>query len=1482
MRRVALTFRWILVGTIALLAIVLAGIFLLTRTPWGVQRVGRYAVNSIGSSIHGRLTVGRLESGGLLGGLTLRRLAITDSAGTPFVEVDSARASYSWRMLLGGQIVLSRLELFRPRVVLEELPGDSLWNFEKIFQDTSTAPGTPRLMRFADVTIHDGDAVVAYPFEQPGPILPGDTARLIMRRAGRGLQRVMHFQGINARLPDVLWESPQEPGRLIKIAALSGRGFVWTTPFELRQASGTVALHDSIVSFDAPDVRLPLTHGSLVGRVVIHNGSNDYDVRIGGQRLAFADLDWLYPRLPRQGGGTGTIRILTVPRGTLWMIQNARLQAPGTNVAGSFGIVTGDTLYFTQVSLRAAPFDLKLVQSMLPGKLPIQGLLMGTLVVQGPLSALRTHGDLSLAGGPGGGAPSAMSWSGTVDLRGPYGAQGFRADLRDLDLALLSAVDPRIKLVGAVSGRIDATGRLDRSLSLVADLQHTLPGATASHMTGSGSVSWTPRSSSVDLKLEAVPVALDALARAFPALRRLEGSVRGPVTVRGSLADLLVDADLATPAGRVAVNGRFDLESARPAYHASGALTGFHLDQVVDGLPPTSVSGRYRLDGAGNDLGTADATLALDVSAGRVGGVTLLDGVLRLALGDGLARVDSLRLATVAGTLQGAGSFGVRPGRSGSLALRLDADSLGALQPLFFADTAAPGEALPRLMGGTLHGTATLTGGLDAFDVSGEAAFSRARFGDGSAARGQARLTASGIFSARPGWKLELKADSLRFQRYLFPATTLTADYASPAGTVAFSGTGADGGAYALGGDYRLVGDTTLLALSDLRFGVGPGAWKLTAPAYARFRTGTLDGDSLVLERAGGGSARAVGRLAWGDSTPGGRVAWAGTAGTAAPLAFHLELQGAPIEDFLGLAGAEASAGGRVTGRLDLTGTASAPVVQASASVDSARFQELRFDRLDTRVAYADHRVDGRVQGLSGGATALTAEGRVPMDLALLPGRRRFPDQPIDVTVDADNLPASLATTLLDGFSDVHGRLDGQVKVGGTVRAPRFDGELRLSDGAGFFLPSGVTYNAARGRFRMAGNGDIDVDATASAGTGTATASGRIVVGSDWTDPRFQLSARLLGFLAARRRDAEVTATGDVRLGGRYRSPIVTGAIRVDKGVLNVDEVWRQYNIVALDDSLLYSVVDTSVASVRKVLTEERESDFMRNLLVDSFTVDVGRDAWLRGKQMNVEVSGSLGVYYRRAAEDMRLTGTLSALRGNYLLYGGRRFEVKSGTIEFLGTTAFDPNLAITAVYKTRAADTGQPLNILADVSGTLTYPRIALSSDQSSISQSDLVSYLLFGVPTYRLTPGQSRAAQVASGAITSSIQGLLSSDLETVARTVGFDYLSLTSGETAPSGAEVINARSFFSGLAGAHIEIGRYISDDLFLAASGGLNPYGSATPFRGARLEWRFRPTWTGEFFIDDRAARVPSLGYTLDQTLAQQKVLGFFLYREWGY
>src|SRR5690606_30296836 len=103
--------------------------------------------------------------------------------------------------------------------------------------------------------------------------------------------------------------------------------------------------------FDLPAFAMPGSRGSAIGEVITEDERVLYDVRVRADQVAFSDLAWLYPPLDIEGGGTATFRMQTQPVGTLYLVEDARLHAPGTNIAGTFGIVVDDTVYFTQVDL---------------------------------------------------------------------------------------------------------------------------------------------------------------------------------------------------------------------------------------------------------------------------------------------------------------------------------------------------------------------------------------------------------------------------------------------------------------------------------------------------------------------------------------------------------------------------------------------------------------------------------------------------------------------------------------------------------------------------------------------------------------------------------------------------------------------------------------------------------------------------------------------------------------------------------------------------------------------------------------------------------------------------------------------------------------------------------------------------------------------------------------------------------------------------
>jgi hypothetical protein len=387
------------IGLLAGLLTALLVIVVMTRTEWGMERARQYVVAWLEERVEGELRMGRLTGPGLLGGVMIHDFAIVDPLGRPFFSADSVELGYDWRTLLAGRIVLNRVTLYQPIAAFEQLPGDTLWNYERVFPPGEAGPpGERTLILFNDARIINGQVAIRMPFEPDGPIQPDDTARIVVERAPGGLTRVFGFRDINARLNRVIWESPVEPGRLFDVQTLQARGYIWREPVVVRNARGTVTTRDSVITFDMPEVVLPSSSAGILGRIVTRTGPNDIDVRVDGHRLAFRDLHWLYPNLPDEGGGTLTLRIQSQPRGILWLAEDARLSAPGTQVAGSFGVVTGDTLYFTQVNLRASPLDIQLLEDILPGGLPVEGLLVGTVEIRGPISALETRGDLQLDG----------------------------------------------------------------------------------------------------------------------------------------------------------------------------------------------------------------------------------------------------------------------------------------------------------------------------------------------------------------------------------------------------------------------------------------------------------------------------------------------------------------------------------------------------------------------------------------------------------------------------------------------------------------------------------------------------------------------------------------------------------------------------------------------------------------------------------------------------------------------------------------------------------------------------------------------------------------------------------------------------------------------------------------------------------------------------------------------------------------------------
>ena len=1461
--------RFAIFGAAGVLSGIVLGILLvlvLTRTQFGMERARLYAVNWLAEEVNGQIRIGRITGAGLLSGITLHNFEIIGPNKRQFIYADSATLAYDWRTLIGGEIKLDRIELHQPRAMLELLPGDTAWNYEQIFKPKrpKIGSGRRRLIMFEDVQVNNAFVVLRQPFEEDASPI-SDTARMNIEQVPGGRVKVMRFDQVTARLDRVIWESPIEHGRLFRIRSLRGRGFVWKDPVNITRLEGTVTTRDSIVGLDFARLEFGSSRVAIQGKVIQVEGGNFLDLVIDGSRVDFKDLLWAYPKLPREGNASATVRIQTQkPKGVLFYASNARIVAPGTRMSGNVGLVMGDTLYFTDVDLRAAPLNLELIESVLPGKLPVQGLLVGTVEVKGPLSSLDIKGDLELTQ-PNAHSPSSVRWSGRFDTR-DFAATGLKADLTNLDLALINAFRPELKLKGVVNGRVEADGVFADRFSFAAALQHELAGLS-SHVEGKGT--YDNKSRQLDLRMNALPLSLEEVASVYPALARFKGEARGPINLTGPIDDLKVDAKLQTRGGQLDFDGALQLIGGRRRYAGSGRMSGFQLDRLLNDLPETNISGKLQFDVTATSAADAKGSVSFDFANARVAGVPLRDVNVRSRIDNGVAAVDSAYAETAVGRLNATGTLSLVPAQSGELVFALRTDSI------------VPWGAPSANTGGRLDARATLTSKGGAFDLSGRALLQRAFWGRAYAGRARVEVTGKALGTDSSDLRVQVATDTASVYGEALDSARIALAMRGPIGQLTFAA-GSTDRTYNVSSDVRR--DSALsLRITELLAGPAEAPWQLRSPFALTVHSFGVQVDSFALQQLDSRSTvNGSGNLAWtrsrGDSV----------AAAAQPLTFKLAFEQVPIGEYLRFVRAKPTATGLSSGTIQLAGTAGEPIIQAEALVTDLRYAGTRLGRLLGSFAYADHEVNARIEAEHENRRVVEGNGRIPVDLGFVPLDRRKLNRPLEFAIRADSMPAALITGLFPGFQDVEGSVAGNLILRGTTVDPTMAGLLTLRNGVATYLPAGVRYRDANALFRVLNDSIVDVEGALRGGEGKALLRGGINFAT-LSDPKFDsLTIDATSFLAAKRRDAEFTTTGRIFLNGRYTAPVLTGSIEVDRGALYLDELYRQYQIVELDRALLFDVIDTTVVSIKRVIPEPK-SPFLKNLRVRDLVLDVGRESWLRSRNLNVQVIGQLELNFDRAAEDLRLTGELTALRGTYQMEYRpftRRFDIRSGTVAFPGTPGMDPNLDFRTVYRAKPLH-GEPIDIYALVAGTLRNPRIRLTSDDDQLSESDLASYLFFGAPTNALSTTQSRTVDAFNGrfgavgalgfnAFTSSGLGYLAGGLQSFGQDLGlFDYVSLTAAESLPGTTPQQNP--FNSLLATTQLEIGRYFPPNFYVIGSKRL--VGASSQF-GFRVEWRFHPTYTLELFGEDRFARSPTLG--IEQTTSFRKLYGFFLFREWGY
>ena len=1500
-RRFKAVAGWLVQGLAAAALLVIVLIFFLTRTDRGVTMVVGHVLQRL--PIQGEITATGARSDRLLEGVRLIGLSIQGDDGRAFMLADSVGLRYNWRALISADVLLDSLAIWNPRVTLTRYPGEREFNVKRIFsfegevRDTVKAPSND--LMFNGVSIHGGEVRVLHPagkrsgarwVTEPAPL--GDS--LLLRHV---------FTDIDARLPRVVLRARDASEQRVTIDSLSFLGEVLADPVRVRGVKGQLRFVGARLDLDLD--RLALDHSEAQGTAFLDAPPGDdplhfgFDIRTPGFDLN--DLAWVDARV---GSGLAVGGVAMDASGELRRVSFHALQitSPESSLRLD-GTVTmsAEEVGFEDLDMRAAPLALTRVDPWLAAQLPVGGSVAGTAVLDGTLAELTTRGQVTLQRAGPGEEPITADFSGRLHMADGLGFTDLRATLDPFDFGVLGAFTDGARIQGGGRVTLEATGRASDSISFTAGIHHRPRDLPASDVIAVGTVQRREGSWAVNIRADAQSLSLTALAHDYPSLP-LTGEVSGSWGVRGPLADLTLDTDLATDGGPLALTARFNATDPGAHYAVEGQVSDFVLSRVVTNVPdPTVITGYVNVEGRGTDFGTLTMDARARLRPSRLGGLRVDTAGVALRVGMGLLHVDTLDGVVGGIAVQGRGTLGMeRGGPEGAMTIAFQSDSLGRLRPLVLGDVVIVRDTLSELdrellraegvnldtlptradvaVAGAVRGQVALTGSIRDFAAEGNSSFARIRYGRNVVKAVDLAFEGAGLPGLGGSLSATIAADSLSLLGREFDGARLGFEYAQPQGRFDLALQRRQAEDYTSRGAFAVRGEEGSLQLDELAFRFDSITWSLDRPAVMawneqglRIRDFVLSGpaDSLHLEAEGLIPRRG-------------------------PADLRVGVEGLRLERLARLLQREELG---LTGGLALsarvTGTAEAPLIIGSFDAKDLALETFSLTRFAGSIDYAGQTLRLSVGAWQDSLRVLAASGLVPVDLAFQEVPQRVPtDRQIDLLVAADSLPAGFLLGPVNELSDVRGTIAGQFHIVGTVSDPSPAGIMALNDAGWTFDALGVRHQNIRGTLTLRPDGTVDVEMAGRAGGGGVTTTGTVTL-LPLTDPTFDLEITAENFQAVARTDVEASLTGAVALTGTYSRPVVRSRdgqpVRGEEGVLYVEEFQRTVGIVDLADQAFFAVVDTAVVNPRPLLGAAA-NPFLRNLRVDVDLV-AERNSWLRSEQINVEMGGEVQVVYDRQSSDLVMLGALQAIRGTYSILG-RTFQVASGTVEFVGTPGINPTLNIVASTRVRQAGASgggnDNISIQATVSSTLLDPRVSLSSEGGAIAESDLVSYLVFGVPSYQLASGQAAQVQTAAwsllgntvGAGLSILQGTLASRLSSlVAREWGLDYFAISQPKELGLGSLDVAGT-----LASTTFEVGWYLDQDVFvtllLAPLAGRAGTGT-NPFGGARVDWVLSPNWTLQSFYEERYLRQPTLGFD-QQSLQSRKVGGLFLFRDWGY
>jgi translocation and assembly module TamB len=306
-------------------------------------------------------------------------------------------------------------------------------------------------------------------------------------------------------------------------------------------------------------------------------------------------------------------------------------------------------------------------------------------------------------------------------------------------------------------------------------------------------------------------------------------------------------------------------------------------------------------------------------------------------------------------------------------------------------------------------------------------------------------------------------------------------------------------------------------------------------------------------------------------------------------------------------------------------------------------------------------------------------------------------------------------------IDQLKGQLNSDFTITGVLPRPAITGMLRFTNGSVYLPETGASLSNMQLTMQAVGSDRATINGSLRAGNGTLTATGSISL-ADLANWQAEVNLQGNNLKLMDTYEAQIWVSPNLAIAATPKNVSISGNVDIPEATITLNELPPTAN--KLSDDV---VIVGRRAPVREVNPKQVVDESIA--IQPNVSVTVGNKVKFSGFGVDAQLNGRLQILKTR--QDIVAQGVLNIVNGVYKAYG-QNLTIERGRLLFNGPMD-NPGLDIRAVREVEEEAT-----VGIELSGTLQKPESTLFSNPT-LSQTDILSYLLTGRPLSALTGGES-----------------------------------------------------------------------------------------------------------------------------------------------